>query len=200
MTYYAYVDWPLGRLLMISNGRALTGLWFVDGRRPVQPHADWCHDEETPPFLQVRRQLREYWEGQRTTFDLPMLLDGTPYQQRVWAVIASIPFGTTISYRELAERAGASGAARAAGLATGQNPISILVPCHRVVGSDGSLTGYGGGIERKRALLAFESGAATDLAAAAQRSVDLPLFAGVSATGTPPRAASGRGSRRSSSS
>lgn len=198
MTYYGYLDSPLGRLLLLSNGDALTGLWFVDGRRPVEPDVRWCHNEGADPFSDVRTQLREYGEGRRTTFDVPMRLEGTPYQQRVWAVIADVPFGETISYRELAARVGSPASARAAGMATGLNPVSILVPCHRIVGSDGSLTGYGGGLERKRALLAFESGVAPDLAAA--RSLDdLPLLAGVAATATPRRAPSGRESRRSSS-
>jgi methylated-DNA-[protein]-cysteine S-methyltransferase len=197
VTYYGYLDWPLGRLLLISDGEALTGLWFVDGRRPVEPDVRWDHEEDARPFSTVRQQLREYSEGHRRQFDVPLRLEGTPYQQRVWSAILEVPFGQTITYRELARRAGSSAAARAAGLATGQNPISIIVACHRIVGSDGSLTGYGGGLDRKRALLAFESGAAPDLATACEAE-PLPLF-GAGVTASPRRAASGRELRRSSS-
>ena len=112
------------------------------------------------PFRDVQRQLREYWEGRRQTFDLPLRPQGTAFQQRVWTQIALVPFGATITYRELATRAGSPDGSRAAGLATGRNPISIVIPCHRIIGTNGSLTGFGGGLDRKRALLGFESAVA----------------------------------------
>jgi methylated-DNA-[protein]-cysteine S-methyltransferase len=160
VTFYTHFEWPLGRLLLVSEGAALTGILFEDGREPAVPGEGWTEDPAAPPFEDTRRQLREYWEGTRTAFTIPMELKGTGFQQRVWREIAAVPFGATISYRELAARAGAPGASRAAGLATGRNPIAIVVPCHRIVGSNGSLTGYGGGLDRKRALLRFEKGEA----------------------------------------
>ena len=108
----------------------------------------------------LARQLSEYFEGKRTTFDLPLDPDGTPFQKRVWAELTRIPFGETISYRELARRVGSDGAARAVGRANSTNPIAIVVPCHRVIGADGSLTGYAYGVEMKRSLLDFERGQA----------------------------------------
>jgi methylated-DNA-[protein]-cysteine S-methyltransferase len=107
-------------------------------------------------FSEVENQLTEYFDGTRTTFELPLTMLGTPFQQRVWTALQEIPYGETISYGELAEQLGNPKASRAVGLANGKNPVSIIVPCHRVVGSNGDLTGYGGGIERKRHLLDFE--------------------------------------------
>jgi methylated-DNA-[protein]-cysteine S-methyltransferase len=155
-TLYSPLDWPLGRLWMTSDGETLTGLYFTDGREQIDPSA-WTRDDRAGIFARVREQLREYWEGGRREFDLPLKPAGTPFQQRVWQRISDVPFGGTISYRDLAERAGSPASSRAAGLATGRNPISIIIPCHRIVGSNGSLTGYGGGLDRKRALLDFEA-------------------------------------------
>jgi methylated-DNA-[protein]-cysteine S-methyltransferase len=156
VTFYSHVESPVGRLLMTSDGTALTGLYFHGG--PDTPRRDngWVADDGAPPFQLVRDQLDEYWRGARRAFDLPTRPAGTPFQQRVWQAIAEVPFGTTISYRDLAVRAGSSRGSRAAGLATGRNPISIIIPCHRIVGSNGSLTGYGGGLDRKRLLLELE--------------------------------------------
>lgn len=147
---------PLGTLFAIAAGGALTGIYF-DGQRyaPAIP-GEWREDPAHAPLAECARQLAEYFEGKRQCFDLPLTPDGTEFQRRVWREIARIPFGATLSYAELAARAGAPGAARAAGAATGRNPLSIVVPCHRVVGSSGSLTGYAGGIERKARLLAIE--------------------------------------------
>ena len=156
MTYYTYVDSPVGRLLLVSNGEALTGLFFEKGRDGVRPEPGWQASERAIPFPQARAQLREYFAGKRRTFDVPLRLSGTVFQQRVWQTIAAVPFGKTITYRELAARTGHAEASRAAGAATGRNPVSIIVPCHRVVGSDGSLTGFGGGLYRKQQLLALE--------------------------------------------
>jgi len=156
MIRYARLKTPLGTLLATAAGETLTGLYF-DGR----PHApqvreEWKDDPQASLFGECARQLAAYLAGNRRDFDLPLAPEGTPFQRRVWREIARIAYGETIAYAELARRAGAPASARAAGAATGRNPLSIVVPCHRVVGSAGSLTGYAGGIERKARLLALE--------------------------------------------
>lgn len=156
MTCYARFSTPLGTLLATAAGGALTGLYFDRQQYFPAIAADWREDAAAAPLQECARQLEEYFEGRRDAFDLPLAPEGTQFQCRVWQEIARIPFGETISYSELARRAGAPGSARAAGAATGRNPISIVVPCHRVVGSDGSLTGYAGGLERKTKLLEIE--------------------------------------------
>lgn len=160
MTYFTSIDWPLGRLMLISDGEALTAIWFHEGRHMITPEADWISDARVAPFAAAARQLEEYWTGRRQVFELPLRPRGTAFQQRVWTQIARVPLGQTISYRELALRAGSPDGSRAAGLATGRNPISIVVPCHRIVGTNGSLTGFGGGLGRKQALLEFEAAVA----------------------------------------
>ncbi|HEY7818820.1 MAG TPA: methylated-DNA--[protein]-cysteine S-methyltransferase [Vicinamibacteria bacterium] len=125
-----------------------------DGRFPIP--SDWEKDPSYPLLLRAGEELRSYFEGRRRTFSLPLAPVGTPFQKRVWTVLREIPYGETVSYTELARRAGRPHAVRAAGAANGRNPISILIPCHRVVGKGGSLTGYGGGLGRKRALLELE--------------------------------------------
>jgi methylated-DNA-[protein]-cysteine S-methyltransferase len=156
VTSYCYTESPVGKLLLVAEDGVLIGLHFVGGRHPVHPERGWTHDERASPLPSARRQLREYFTGERADFDLPIRLDGTEFQRRVWEVIARIPPGKTITYAQLAEASGAPGSSRAAGAATGRNPIAIIVPCHRVVGSSGSLTGYGGGLDRKRLLLQLE--------------------------------------------
>ena len=156
MIHYARFATPIGTLLATSTGDALTGLYFHGERHAPGISAGWIEDADAKPFGECRRQLREYLEGARRTFDLPLAADGSEFQRRVWLEIARIPYGKTLTYAELAARAGAPGSARAAGAATGANPISIVVPCHRVIGSDGSLTGYAGGVARKRRLLGIE--------------------------------------------
>ncbi|HZN88571.1 MAG TPA: methylated-DNA--[protein]-cysteine S-methyltransferase [Thermoleophilaceae bacterium] len=148
------IDTPLGPLVAVAAGDGgLRSLAF-------DRHCDGGHRLARAPargmLADTRRQLSEYFAGERTTFELPLSAGGTPFQQRVWRALAEIPYGETVSYGELAAAIGAPGAARAVGLANGRNPIPIVVPCHRVVGSDGRLTGYGGGLERKRVLLALE--------------------------------------------
>ena len=157
MKYFTHVDSPLGTMLLVSNGSSLTGLYFIGQKYVAQPSADWIQSEVTQPFPDAKRQLDEYFAGERRVFDLPLSFEGTHFQQRVWRAIASIPYGETVSYGALARSLGAPRSVRAAGAAIGRNAISLVVPCHRVVGSDGSLTGYAGGLDRKRSLLTLET-------------------------------------------
>lgn len=154
---YTSVDSPIGELLLLSDGRSLRGLHMQEGRKAVQVEPRWRRSEE--PFTNVRKQLDEYFAGQRFCFDLPLGLDGTPFQLRVWRALQEIPYGDTLTYGELASRIGRPTAARAVGLANGSNPISVIVPCHRLVGANGTLVGYGGGLDRKRFLLSLEADA-----------------------------------------
>ncbi|HEY4999456.1 MAG TPA: methylated-DNA--[protein]-cysteine S-methyltransferase [Usitatibacter sp.] len=156
MTRYVRFATPLGTLIATAVGGALTGLYFEHGRHAPEVCAAWIADPAYAPLRECVRQVGEYLKGVRKQFDLPLAPQGSEFQRRVWIEIARIPFGETIAYAELAARAGAPGAARAAGAATGRNPLSIIVPCHRVLGADGSLTGYAGGLERKKRLLALE--------------------------------------------
>ena len=153
---YQRIASPLGSLLLAAAGDALAGVWF-DGQRyhPVVGD-DWRRDAAHPVLRAARVQLAEYFAQRRTRFELPLAATGTPFQRAVWQAIAAVPFGATIAYRDLAARAGAPGSVRAAGTATGRNPWSIVVPCHRIVGAQGALTGYAGGLSRKAALLALE--------------------------------------------
>lgn len=156
MIRYRRIPTPLGPLFATALGGTLTGLYFEGGRHapPISP--SWVEDKKDRALAECARQLADYFCGKRRDFDLPMAPSGTPFQVRVWREIARIPYGETISYAELARRAGAPGSARAAGAATGRNPLSIVVPCHRVVASGGALTGYAGGLERKARLLEIE--------------------------------------------
>lgn len=155
-TYYTYLDSPLGRLLLVSDGQALTGLYLPVHRHGPQVEADWIEDAKVEPFTEAERQLGDYFAGTRTTFDLPLAAQGTPFQKRVWEALSAIPYGITISYGELAKRIGKPNASRAVGLANGRNPLSIVVPCHRVIGANGALVGYGGSLPVKERLLALE--------------------------------------------
>ena len=164
MIRYRNIVTPLGTLFATAAGGALTGLYFEGGRHAPQISPQWIEDPRDAPLAECARQLADFFAGKRQCFDLPIAPQGTPFQQRVWREIAAIPFGETITYAELARRAGAPGSARAAGAATGRNPLSIVVPCHRVVGSTGGLTGYAGGLERKTRLLQMEGAIATEAA------------------------------------
>jgi len=155
MNAFSYFDSPIGRLLLTSDGAALTGV-YMEPSRKAQSTDGWAQDAAVAPLAATLRQLSEYFAGTRREFDLPLRLQGSTFQQRVWRELLDIPYGATWSYGQLARRIGNPSASRAVGLANGRNPISILVPCHRVIGADGSLTGYGGGLERKRWLLAHE--------------------------------------------
>jgi methylated-DNA-[protein]-cysteine S-methyltransferase len=147
---------PLGPMYATSDGRAITGIYFEGGRHAPAVQSDWIEERTSPVLAECARQVRDYCAGRRRAFALALAPHGTDFQRRVWDEIARIPYGATLSYGELAARAGAPGSARAAGAATGRNPLSIVVPCHRVVGSGGELTGYAGGVDRKRDLLALE--------------------------------------------
>ena len=155
-TRYDILDSPIGRLLLAGDEQALTGLYMLDsGGHASAVGQGWVQDPGR--FEAAAAQLREYFAGERTTFDLPLAPSGTPFQLAVWSELAQIPYGETTSYGEVALALGKSlVASRAVGLANGRNPISIIVPCHRVIGADGSLTGYGGGLDRKEWLLRHE--------------------------------------------
>jgi methylated-DNA-[protein]-cysteine S-methyltransferase len=155
MNAFSYFASPIGRLLLTSDGIALTGL-YMELSRKSQSTEGWAQDAAVAPLEATLQQLSEYFAGTRREFDLPLRLEGSPFQQRVWRELTEIPYGETWSYGQLAKRIGNPSASRAVGLANGRNPISILVPCHRVIGADGSLTGYGGGLDRKSWLLAHE--------------------------------------------
>jgi methylated-DNA-[protein]-cysteine S-methyltransferase len=152
---YTQIESPIGPLLLAGNEDGLHELWFVEGRRKKQPHPQW--EENDKPFATAINQLREYFAGKREQFALPLVLDGTPFQLSVWRNLRTIPYGKTVSYLDLAIEIGNRKAVRAVGLANGSNPIPIIVPCHRVIGSNGSLTGFGGGLPVKQKLLALES-------------------------------------------
>ena len=151
------VQSPIGELTLASDGEALTGLYMTEQRhRPELPAAN---GDDDAVLAAAREQLAEYFAGERREFDLPLRPGGTPFQRAVWDALREIPYGETAGYGELANRLGRPGAARAVGLANGRNPIAIVVPCHRVIGAAGALTGYGGGLERKRYLLSLECAA-----------------------------------------
>lgn len=157
------IDSPVGTLRLATDGQHLTAVYFSEHRHAPRDLGAEIGEGDAPPVLQeTARQLRQYFAGTRTDFALPLSADGTQFQQRVWAALARIPYGTTWSYRQLADAVGSPGAARAVGMANGRNPISIVVPCHRVVGASGAITGYGGGVERKQLLLDLERRVAGD--------------------------------------
>jgi methylated-DNA-[protein]-cysteine S-methyltransferase len=160
MTYFTYLDSPIGRLLLTSDGTSLTGLYMEPHRHGPENTEGWVRDDAAAPLPLARQQLTDYFAGKRQEFELPLAAQGTTFQQRVWQELQEIPFGQTWSYGELARRIGQPNASRAVGLANGKNPISIIVPCHRVIGSSGKLVGYGGGLERKTWLLQLERGEA----------------------------------------
>jgi methylated-DNA-[protein]-cysteine S-methyltransferase len=153
-TSFTTVDSPLGPLLLVGRHGALTGLYLGAHEKCPPTGADW--DEDAAPFKDVAQQLDEYFAGARTAFDVEVDLVGTPFQQEVWRALQGIAYGETISYAELARRIDRPAAVRAVGSANGRNPVSIIVPCHRVIGADGSLTGYGWGTTNKAWLLDHE--------------------------------------------
>ena len=149
--YYAVTASPVGDLLVVGDGEAVTGIGFL-GR--AAPRPGWRADDA--PVAAALDQLAAYFAGERRDFDLPLAPAGTAFQQRVWDALVAIPYGVTTTYGELADRIGHAGSARAVGAANGANPLAIVVPCHRVVGADGTLTGYAGGLDAKATLLALE--------------------------------------------
>jgi methylated-DNA-[protein]-cysteine S-methyltransferase len=159
MRTHTVMDSPVGPLTLVAHDGVLCGLYMAEQRhRPAEEIFGPRDDRLTHAAID---QLTAYFAGELKDFDLPLALHGTEFQRRVWTELNTIPYGETTTYGELAQRLGSPSAARAVGLANGKNPISIIVPCHRVVGSTGNLTGYGGGLPRKRYLLAFEKGTPT---------------------------------------
>ncbi len=160
MNNFCYVDSPIGQLMLTSDGTALTGLYMnLYRNKPMKqppPGRDWVENASQGALPAAVRQLKEYFAGTRREFDLPLKMQGSEFQQRVWRELTKIPFGKTWSYGQLAKRIGNPNGSRAVGLANGRNPIAIIVPCHRVIGANGSLTGFGGGLERKEWLLTHE--------------------------------------------
>ena len=164
ITHFRIIDSPVGPLTLAGHNGRLAHL-RMDGQTHEPSHAGWERDDDI--FGDAVEQLGAYFAGDLTTFDVDLELAGTEFQQRVWAALRTIPYGETRSYGEIAAQIDASGASRAVGLANGRNPIGIIVPCHRVIGASGSLTGYGGGLDRKRTLLDLEK---------SRRSAALSLF------------------------
>jgi methylated-DNA-[protein]-cysteine S-methyltransferase len=152
--FYDFLETPIGRILLAGNGNALCRIGLPEARHPSPIESDWCR--EPSAFVEARRQFDAYFDGQRMDFDLVLAPQGSAFQRDVWQALRDIPYGVTISYAELARRIGNPKASRAVGLANGANPLAIIVPCHRVVGANGSLTGYGGGLAAKRFLLDLE--------------------------------------------
>jgi methylated-DNA-[protein]-cysteine S-methyltransferase len=153
---YTTLDSPIGELLLGGDEGELRLLSMQGGRHPISLGPGWVRRDQ--PFADAVAQLHEYFDGARRDFDLELALVGNPFETRVWDALREIPYGETVSYGEIARTIGAPTAARAVGLANGRNPIAVIVPCHRVIGANGTLTGYGGGLERKRFLLDLEAG------------------------------------------
>jgi methylated-DNA-[protein]-cysteine S-methyltransferase len=153
--YYCYLDSPIGELLLAGDDDALSLVSFPEGSMRRDPEPDWIYNEK--PFTAARQQLTEYFAGERREFNLPLKLSGTEFQLSVLHALQQIPYGETTSYSDIAERIGRPKAVRAVGAANGRNPIPIIVPCHRVIGSHGDLTGFGGGLDTKEALLRLEA-------------------------------------------
>jgi methylated-DNA-[protein]-cysteine S-methyltransferase len=161
--FYTHMESPVGKLKLVANSNALVAvLWEQERPNRVKLDSPFF-DSEHPILLETERQLREYFSVRRTQFDLPLEPNGSIFQKKVWRALREIPFGQTRSYLDLAKAIGSATASRAVGAANGKNPLSIVVPCHRIVGSDGSLIGFAGGLQAKAALLALEARAATSM-------------------------------------
>lgn len=154
--FYDCFDSPIGTLTIAADHTGLRQILFAQHRYPGKGQAQWQHAPDAAALIQPRRQLLEYLHGQRRHFDLPLAAEGTPFQSRVWQTLAQIPYASTWSYRQLAEQIGRPSAVRAVGAAIGRNPLPIVLPCHRVIGSQGALTGFAGGLAVKKALLCLE--------------------------------------------
>ena len=157
MEYYDYYDSPLGQILLVANDAALTGLHFAGEKYYPAIASEWLRQPDAKIILRARKQLDDYFAGTRKQFDLPVDPAGTAFQRGVWRALQKIPYGVTANYGAVAKRIGKPSASRAVGAANGRNPISIVIPCHRVIGTNGDLTGYAGGIDRKAALLRLEA-------------------------------------------
>jgi methylated-DNA-[protein]-cysteine S-methyltransferase len=158
MLAFDQFETPHGTMLVTATDKGLAGVYFK-GQKHFPKKREWRRDARHPLLRQARRELAEYFAGRRRRFSVALDPQGTDFQRSVWKQIAKVGFGETLTYGELAQRAGRPGGARAAGAATGRNPLGIVVPCHRILGANGSLTGYAGGLQRKRALLALENAA-----------------------------------------
>jgi methylated-DNA-[protein]-cysteine S-methyltransferase len=159
-TLYTEIPSPLGALLLTADDGALTGVHFPGQKHDRPPQPDWQRADDEPVLAAARAQLAEYFDGRRAGFDLPLALHGTSFQRAVWQALLSVPFGATSTYGAIAAAIGRPSAVRAVGAAIGANPIGIIVPCHRIIGRGGRLTGYAGGLDRKAKLLALEDRAA----------------------------------------
>jgi len=157
MRYYDTLKSPQGEILLVATEDGLSGLYFKGQKYFPKKDKAWLHAPNHAPLKRAKRELAQYFSGKRKRFSVALDPQGTPFQRSVWRAISTVGFGETITYGELARRARRPGSARAAGAATGRNPLGIIVPCHRILGSNGSLTGYAGGLSRKRALLALEN-------------------------------------------
>ena len=155
MSLFCIIISPIGRLMICSDGIALTGLYMEDSREPPNV-STWRENPSALPLREAAVQLEQYFGGRRRTFDLPLVLRGTEFERRVWSALTEIPFGVTRTYGQLARQIGNAAACRAVGRANARNPVPIIVPCHRIIGADGSLTGFGGGLVRKEWLLRHE--------------------------------------------
>ncbi|MEO8407018.1 MAG: methylated-DNA--[protein]-cysteine S-methyltransferase [Oxalobacteraceae bacterium] len=155
MIFYLEHDSPVGTLLLAATDRGICGIYFEEHKHFKGKHG-WQYAPGHAHLLAVASQLDDYFAGQRTSFELPLDMAGTEFQRAAWQELVAIPFGQSITYSQQARRLGKPNAARAVGLANGRNPVSIIVPCHRVLGARGAITGYAGGLERKRYLLALE--------------------------------------------
>lgn len=158
MNYYTRVESPIGELLVVSDGKNITRVSMDRQKYAAEIDDAWVEQPDLPVLQAARRQFHAYFAGKLREFDLPIKFEGTAFQNRVWKQLTRLGYGETISYGELARRVGNPAASRAVGLANGKNPIAIIVPCHRVIGANGTLTGYGGGLPRKKKLLELEQG------------------------------------------
>jgi methylated-DNA-[protein]-cysteine S-methyltransferase len=152
--YYDYLETPIGSLLLVGDGARLVELGFPSGKAARRHQPGWVHDPRQ--FTRIKAQLNDYFAGRLREFDIPLAPRGTDFQRQVWQALQTIPYGETVSYGELARWIGRPKASRAVGAANGQNPIPIIIPCHRVIGSSGKLVGFGGGLPTKQKLLALE--------------------------------------------
>jgi methylated-DNA-[protein]-cysteine S-methyltransferase len=156
MKYLFYYDSPVGTLGIIEDNQKISNVFFKDGKKAERYTNGSIAEKKTPLIQKTISQFEEYFKGKRKVFDIPLALEGTKFQLSVWKALQKIPYGRTVSYKEIAAAAGNPKACRAAGMANNRNPVAIIVPCHRVIGADGSLTGYGGGLDKKVFLLELE--------------------------------------------